>query len=142
MLEINYPIKFIGVLLLSVGLSTACSSRRQNRNNVPEKSRLANTEQAELTPNSVQLKGRISGLSTKQKDRRGLRLIVQDIQGYGPSTRPVSLGDTLEIAVSSDFLRKTDVQLQTGSSYTFVLSQTIDASKDQPKSIWLVTEIE
>lgn len=141
MLEINYPIKIIGVLLLAVGLTTACNYRRQKPNNVPKENRLANSEQPELAPNSVQLQGRIATLSTKQREQRGFNLIVQDIQGYGPSTRPVNPGDTLEIAVSSDFLKKTDVQLQTGSSYKFVLSETMDASKDQPKSIWLVTEI-
>ncbi len=141
---ISFVTKASAILFIALYLTVGCGRQNQERNpDTNKEEQQKNVEKPEapasLPPNSAQVTGSIQNLQDSGDDPVKISFRIDNIEGYGSSTRPLSENQQLELTTSSSFLKKRGVSLHTGDSLNIVISQTMTLG-DESKSAWRIVD--
>lgn len=146
---------YIAIVISSVLLISSCGSSEESKENQHSSAadsieKTANMSDAKtdtiptpqppgpgLAPGQAEVKGQILEIiEEKEKDRKRIRLQIQEVLKYGRTTTPIATDDTLTIPLS-----KSAYNLKVGQQITIILQQNIKSAENTSISGWSLVKI-
>lgn len=138
--------RYTSLVLLALFL-TSCGGKQSETSEAPKQANSSadTMKQKEprapesLSPNTAHIRGIVQSMDQKSSQSLTISFKIHKIVGYGPSTKPLTEGESLSLSTTKGFLEKQGLKPKRGDSLSLVVSQTMTMG-DSRESTWRIVD--